>query len=160
MELEIKIYLLLAVICYAWRRAISGMKNAAFYGKGQQNPHPRLIKFIKNLHFLETPAWYTQAGQMFFCILAVFRVIHEELFTSLLLATMITLSGSGIAGPIYQGFINLADSKDFVDDAEKRESEFAWGPISFWWPRPWFGIYRVFLAVFWGLFIILLGLTI
>jgi len=143
------LFLIASLVCFAARRAISGMKNAAFYGKGRP---PELLpswlkKWIKNIHFLETPAWYTQAGGTFFAFLVLAGRSGYGFWGAVGIALLAAMSASALSSPFYQGPINVSVGKPYVDRDENRKSEFAWGPISFWWPRPWFGYVRIFSAV-------------
>lgn len=143
------VYLIGAVLLGSFRRVISGIKNGAFYAKGHKEIHPRILRYVQNLHFAETPAWYTQYGSMCLGLLAVSRLMGHGLLLSLGIALLLTMSSSAIASPFYQGFINLGTGLPFVNRNENKRSEFAWGPIRFWWPRPWWGPRRI-LSTFLG----------
>lgn len=161
---EIIIYLLIAALLSALRRVISGAKNGCFYAKGN-TPYPKLLeKWIKNIHYLESPAWYTQFGSQFFLSLALYRTFYygNDVWSYLLPilgALMTSMGTSAIAGVFYQGYINVSDGKKFVDDTENPKSEFAFGPIHFWWKRPWYGKGRIYASIL-GLITMLLGIYI
>lgn len=139
MIVEITIYIVIAVILSAIRRVISGMKNGAFYGK--VGPHNRkLTKYIKNLHFLETPAWYTQFGAVFFFTLALFRAVNYSCEWQIILlqciaSMLVTMGTSAAASYHFQGWINYGENSPFHNPKENTMSEFAWGPIQFEWNR-------------------------
>jgi hypothetical protein len=141
MIVELTIYIMLSAILSAIRRVISGMKNGAFYGKtGHHNP--KLDKYIKNIHFLETPAWYTQFGSLFFSVFAVFRAVNYsceplDIFMQFVAAMLVTMGSSGMASYHFQGWINYGEDSPFYNPKEDKMSEFAFGPISFWWNRGW-----------------------
>ncbi len=168
MKIEIFIYLILAAILCAVRRAISGAKNGCFYAKGNKYPTPLLDDYIKNIHYLETPAWYSQFGAFFLVVFAVFRLVDYNYEFLMILkqftaAMIVTMGSSGIASYHFQAFINHGCNLPLVDPNENPKSEFAFGPIKFWWNRPWCGKRRkwipfvAFISVVLGL---LLGLNI
>ena len=89
MTVEIVIYLLVGAVLMRQRRVLSGKKNGCFYGKNTQPPIEKLEYAIKNLHFIETPAWYTQFGGMFFLVFASERAaIPETEFVTILLQVL------------------------------------------------------------------------
>ena len=159
MSLEIIIYISIAIILFAARRVISGMKNGVFYGKGRKPLPEKLAKYIKNIHFLETPAWYTEFGGLFFMLLAVFRAINPtlgfwDIGLQLLSCILITMGCSGMSNYHYQGYINHGSGLPWVDPNENPKSEFAFGPISFWWKRPWHGKRRKWIIVIGTLYVV------
>lgn len=144
----------------AWRRALSGAKNAAFYGTTTKiNVIPGYIfRWINNLHRLESPAWYAQFGAMFFFVLAFSLKCESPVDATATaralfflkhagIAMLATMSASSIASPFFQGFINQSTGEPFTDRQENPKSEFVLGIISFWWPRPWKGYVRWFSMV-------------
>jgi len=154
MKFEIIFYLSIAFILSAWRRVISGMKNGCFYAKGNTYPVFKLYKYIQNLHFLETPAWYTQFGAVFFFVFAIMRLMNPEndmpYIREFISSFLITMGTSGMASYHYQGYINIGSGKPFIYDEnyhpdKPNKSEFAWGKINFWWYRPWVGKRRLYL---------------
>lgn len=150
---EIAIYIFSAGVLSALRRIISGMKNGCFYAKGNI-PLPKLLaKYVYNIHYLETPAWYTQFGFQFLLCLALYRTFHIDAASSsyhlcVLGAYLTTMGSSAIAGVFYQGYINISADKNFVDETENPKSEFAFCRIHFWWPRPWYGKRRIYASIF------------
>lgn len=144
---EIPFCLLVAMACYAYRRALSGWKNAAFYAKGKGLINGKIYKYIRNLHYLETPAWYAQAGQFFPLVYLIGRLQGLGVWMSLGIALVLTWASSAIASPFYQCPINLSEGSPCINKDENPESEFAWGFIRFWWPRPWKGYFRVVSAI-------------
>jgi len=168
MRIEIIIYILISVFLSSVRRVISGMKNGCFYAKGNHNYNPKLLKYINNLHYLETPAWYTQFGSLFFAIFALFRISNPELSILALsiqfsAAMLITTGSSGIASYHFQGWINYGEGSPFYNFNENKMSEFAFGPISFWWNRgildkykrlvPFISFLYVLIGIYLGLFL-------
>lgn len=164
MSIEVIIYLVIALILMSVRRVISGMKNGCFYGKNF-NPLPeKLAMYIKNIHFLETPAWYTQFGAVFLFLLAFFRTVNPEfsfytIMIQLFADYMITMGSSAMASYHFQGYINHGAGLPFVDENENPKSEFALNlfgkKISFWWNRPWYGKRRRYTPFLGALSIIL-----
>jgi hypothetical protein len=157
MSTEIIVYLILAAVLSSIRRIISGAKNGAFYGK-TNNPNGCLKKSIANLHYLETPAWYTQFGFQFFLCLAVFRLVFpnssfESISMSILQAMLMTLGSSSMASWHFQGYINCGSGLPWEDPNENKKSEFVMGKVSFWWYRPWYYKRRRF-AIVWGIVLI------
>jgi len=148
MTIETVIYLAIALVLMTLRRIISGIKNGAFYAKGNKYETPKLDKYINNLHFAETPAWYTQFGAVFFFLLAFFRASNPEVsfyvISIQLIASYLIMSGSSaMASYHFQGYINHGSNFPWVDLNENPKSEFAIKigkkDISFWWNRPWCG---------------------
>lgn len=149
---EISIYILIAGLLSALRRVISGAKNGCFYAKGNL-PYPKILeKYIGNIHFLESPAWYSHFGFQFLLCLCIYRLSHlgegaMGYFISALAAYLTSMGSSSIAGTFYQGYINVATGKEFIDTTENPKSEFALGNISFWWRRPWKGKLRLYASI-------------
>lgn len=161
MIVEVTIYIFIAVILSAIRRVISGMKNGAFYGKyGYHNP--KLSKYIRNLHFLETPAWYTQFGAVFFFVFALFRAVYYsvdgwDILLQFVYAMMVTMGTSAAASYHFQGWINYGEGSPFHNPKEDKMSEFAWGPISFWWNRGILDKYKKVVSIL-GAIVALVGI--
>lgn len=149
---EIVIYIFIAGFLSALRRVISGAKNGCFYAKGNL-PYPKILeKYIGNIHFLETPAWYSHFGFQFLLCLCIYRIFHLEqglsgYIVSFIGAYLTAMGSSSIAGTFYQGYINVASGKEFIDKTENPKSEFAMGNISFWWTRPWNGKLRIYASI-------------
>jgi hypothetical protein len=147
--METIIALAIAATSYAWRRYLSGLKNAAFYLKGRdfiRGDSPTLRKIrraVSNLHFVETPAWYTQAGSFAPLLYIIARYQGIGPLWAAVAAVGLTMAASAIAGPFYQCPINVQEGKRCIAPDERKKSEFAWGAIRFWWPRPWFGYRRI-----------------
>jgi hypothetical protein len=164
LRMEIFIYILLAGFLSALRRIISGAKNGCFYAKNS-DPLPSLLsKYIKNIHFLETPAWYSHFGFQFLLCFCIYRTFHvsEEVYgyiLSFIAAMMTAMGSSAIAGTFYQGYINVSAGKEFIDLTENKKSEFALGSISFWWYRPMYGKRRIYASVI-GLITLIAGIWI
>ena len=156
MNTETTTLLILSVLSYGVRRWLSGVGNATFYAKKSSNEnHPLLRTFIQNLHALETPQWYSHSAGHFFAYLVIFRqaITIESGFVNWLvcigLSTLLVLSGSAIASPFFQGYINIANGKAFIDTQENKKSEFNFfGLFSFWWPRPFVGFWRYVMILF------------
>jgi len=162
MMLELSIYLGLACVLNAYRRILSGKKNGCFYGKNTNPPAPELAKCIKNIHYIESPAWYAQFGALFFLVFAIFRLVHPQVdFGHLMLqigaAYLVTMGSSGMANYDFQGYINVGCGLPWVDPNENPKSEFAIGSIHFWWWRPWCGKRRRYVP-FIGMAATILGI--
>ena len=138
---ELFIYVALSVVSFSLARVYGGIKNAAFYAKGSSHQNHKLIKkFIDNLHYAETPSWYTHAASNFFAYMALMRLgFGQSILISVALAVLVVMSGSAIASLFYQGYINVANGLPFVNPDENKKSEFAFWFIRFWWTRPFSG---------------------
>lgn len=159
MTAEIITYIILSTFAAAIRRIISGIKNGAFYGKGNldryENPafQKYIKKYIDNLHYAETPAWYTQAAQQYFLLMAIFRPMYAgEVFWKAWLvpigiSVLLVMAYSALSSVAYQGFINIGSGLPFIDPKENPKSEFAFWKWSFWWRRPLQGKGRVWVMV-------------
>lgn len=160
MNAEIILYIILSTLCAAIRRIISGIKNGAFYAKGKAGrmDNPAYIKYLKkyvdNLHFAETPAWYTQAGQQYFLLVAIFRPQFWDQSQFWMawgvpvgLSVLLVMAYSALASLAYQGFINIGSGLPFIDTNENPKSEFAFWKIKFWWRRPLQGRGRVWVML-------------
>ena len=162
MLVEITIYCLIALFLSSVRRVISGMKNGCFYAKGNKWETPKLIKYIKNLHFLETPAWYSQFGSVYLFYFALLRCVNYntnpyEILIQLIASLLVTMGASAMASYHFQGYINHGSNLPWVDENENPKSEFAFGLISFWWNRPWHGKRRKY-SIFGGIIMIIIGI--
>jgi len=73
MKYELAIYVLVACALFIYRTVLSGRKNGAFYHKNDAVLPPMLEREIKNLHFIETAAWYCQTGGVFLLLLSSVR---------------------------------------------------------------------------------------
>lgn len=164
MVVEIFIYLFIALILMSIRRVISGMKNGTFYGKHNPAHNPKLDKYINNIHFLETPAWYSQFGGVFFFVLAIFRLVDYNTEWLLILkqasaSMLVTMGCSAMASYHFQGWINYGEGSPFYNPKEDKMSEFALGKISFWWNRGIMDKYKKLVPVL-GFIVMLIGMYI
>lgn len=163
MKTEILIYLFVSVILCSIRRVISGMKNGCFYAKGNHNYNPKLLKYINNIHYLETPAWYTQFGSLFFAVFAVFRAVNYslipfEIIVQFIACMTVVMGSSGIASYHFQGWINYGEGSPFYNTKEDKMSEFAFGKISFFWNRGWLDKYKKEVVAI-SVFMVIIGLV-
>ena len=118
MKIEILIHIIIASLLSSIVRIFNGMKNGCFYAKGNNYPTPLLDKYIKNLHYIETPLWYSQFGSLFFTIFAIFRAINYNTdFVSIIIQIIATLliviCSSDIASYWFQGYINHGSNLPF-----------------------------------------------
>ena len=161
MNSELITYLIIFILLNIGLRFISGFKNAVFYAKGNHEIHNFLRPFVRNLHKLQTPHYYIHVGSIFFAVMAISRGMGKPVLDAIGASILIAMGTSGIAGPLYQGPINLSEGKKFVNSDENKKAEFALQiggfSFSFWYPRPWYGVYRVYFALFW---VVILGITI
>jgi hypothetical protein len=123
---------------------------------------PKLLeKFINNLHYVQTPFWYSLFGAMFFGILGIYLDNNLDILSGLLKSYLITQGTSTMAGPIYQGFVNVGAGRPFTDPEEKHAFEFAVPVLnkSVWIPKFWYGKYRWVLVPI-GVAMIITGIII
>ena len=123
------LFISLSTLSFAVRKWLSGVGNAIFYAKGTKYAfHKKLAGFIANIHSLETPQFYSHAGSTFFLGLLLFRYeieIESNFYNWLVcigLAALLVLAGSALAGPFYQGYINISWGKPWIDPNEKRKA--------------------------------------
>ena len=161
------ILLIFAVFCVIVVRILSGLKSGCFYAVSQKatwfhesDKPPLLARFINNMHFVETPFWYAT----FFCFGALLSIAFHYMNTDVdtwitaIAAYLVTQGASAVAGPFYQGFINVGGGKPFVDVNENKSMELA-NPLSGktkWIKRFWNGKKRILAAVA-GLIAIIAG---
>lgn len=148
--IEIIIYLSIGILCMAYRRVISGIKNGAFYGKNNKKARPEIKPYIKNIHKAETPAWYTQFVGMGAFVFAIARLLNPEIsFLTILFqfiaSSLIVMGTSGLASNDFQKWINRGAGLPDFDPKENEKSEFAWGNVSIWWNTWWVGKFRKIL---------------
>lgn len=160
--MEIIIYLILSVLLIASTHIWSAIKSGCFYSVSRQQKPESLKKYINNLHFVQTPFWYSLFGAFGVMLFAIFRLMNPHtIWINLLCAYLISQGTSTMAGPVYQGFINIGCGLPFVDPNEKKSMELA-NPITgktIWIKRFWYGKRRIYLALI-GLLMIIIGLII
>lgn len=160
MRLETIIYLILSVLLVASTHIWSAVKSGCFYAVSRQDKPAMLKKYIENLHYVQTPFWYSLFGAFGVMLFAMFRLENPEIiWMNLLSAYLIAQGTSTLAGPFYQGFVNIGCGLPFVDPNEKKELELA-DPVTGkkkWFKRFWYGKNRIYLA-FAGAAMIALGI--
>lgn len=165
MKIEILIYVIIAIFLVAVNRVIGGIKNGAFYAKGNKYNIGKLKKYVDNLHYAETPNWYTLFGALFFLIFSIFRLIEYNdisfwhYIRQFIAAMLVVMGTSGLASFHYQGYINLGAGDPFYNPKEDKMSEFALGNISFWWNRGFLDKNKKLIPII-GFFSIVIGLII
>jgi hypothetical protein len=152
---QITIALVLIVLscgCVAGAHIFSAIKSGCFYAVSRQaNPLPsRLSKYIKNLHYVQTPFWYFLFTGFGLMLIAVFSlIVPGQWLYNILNAYLISGGTSAACSPFYQGFINVGAGKPFIDSAENKSMELA-DPISGktkWISRFWHGRVRILSAI-------------
>lgn len=155
----------ITLIIVAWLfnaglRVLAGLKNGLFYlARRQGNAEttipvpPALKRFYStkaNIHYVESPRWYW-AFMAFFCPLCeIFYLLHPgNHLWNITAAILIVHSASAVAGPFYQGYINLGSGKPFVDKNENSAMELASAGTgkTLWVKRFWRGPMRIVCAV-------------
>jgi hypothetical protein len=158
---EIVIYIVLAALLVASTHIWSAIKSGCFYSAMRREKPELLKKYIDNLHYVQTPFWYSLFGAFGIMLFALFRVMHPEvIWMSLLSAYLIAQGTSTMAGPIYQGFVNVGCGLPFIDTNENPSMELA-NPFTGktkWIKRFWHGKRRVYLS-FVGVAMIVVGIV-
>lgn len=150
--LEIIIYIWLAVILIAGAHIWSAIKSGMFYAASSGTKPDDLKEYMANMHLVQTPFWYSLFGGFFFMLLALFRVMNPEndlqnISLDVICAVVVMYGTSSMAGPLYQGFINIGGGRPFTDPNEKREFELG-NPFTgktHWFKKFWFGYRRWWL---------------
>lgn len=149
--------LIIAVIAACLLRIFSGIDNGCYYAKGNRKP-PELAKYMDNLHFVETPFWWLLFGMFGLLVFGLlFYATKQPWYYNAIESFLITRGASAMASYHYQKFINIGSGLPAVDPNENPKSEFAWGPIQFWWPRFGYGSRRKYIPFF-GVAVALLGI--
>ncbi len=158
--IETVIYLILSVLLVASAHIWSAVKSGCFYfamRDGGVNPleKPELLKkYIFNLHYAQTPFWYSLFGAFGILLFAMFRLMNPTvdvltILMNLLAAYLVAQGTSAMAGPFYQGFVNVGSGLPFIDPNENKSMELA-DPITGkkkWVKRFWYGKRRAYLAI-------------
>lgn len=167
--MEIKIYIIISLILCGSAHIFSAIKSGCFYAASRGEIPEQLEKFIKNLHRVQTPFWYSLFGSLFFMILAIGRIEQDSHILQALLdysffyvvfaSYLITQGISSLLGVFYQGWVNIGSGKPFIDHNEKRKFEIAspFSKRSIWLNKFWYGKNRIWIS-FVGLFMIIFGL--
>lgn len=158
--IETIIYISFSVLLVASTHIWSAIKSGCFYSAMRQDKPALLKKYIENLHYVQTPFWYSLFGAFGLMLFAMFRIMHPEvIWMSLLSAYLIAQGTSSMAGPIYQGFVNVGCGLPFVDPNENKSMELAnpFNGKTIWIKRFWNGKARIYLA-FVGLAMVVTGI--
>jgi len=154
--------ILITIVCLlvAATHILSAIKSGCFYAASSGTKPPLLKRFMDNLHYVQTPFWYALFGAMLVSMFAILMHSDGNLWMVALRSYLLTQGTSTMAGPLYQGFINVGGGKKFTDETEKRAFEFAVPVLnkSVWIPKFWYGKRRWFLVPF-GILFIVLGLV-
>jgi len=157
---ELVIYICLAVLLVASAHIWSAIKSGCFYSAMRRERPALLRKYIDNLHYVQTPFWYSLFGAFGVLLFALFRVMNPDvIWLSLLSAYLIAQGTSAMAGPLYQGFVNVGCGLPFIDSNENKSMELA-NPFTGktkWIKRFWHGRTRVYMA-FVGLLMVIAGI--
>lgn len=172
------ILIIIAVLLASLTHILSAIKSGCFYNAMRQmrsvenfeKPKP-LAKFIDNMHYVQTPFWYSLFGCLTIMCFLYFsskesidietsEVFYDLAFYIVIIKSfMLGCGASALVSPLYQGYINVGAGKPFVDTNEKDSMELA-NPISnktVWIKRFWHGKAR-FVASFFGLILITVAL--
>jgi hypothetical protein len=161
--IETIIYIVLAVLLIGSAHIWSAIKSGCFYAKCSGILYPKLLKkYILNLHYVQTPFWYSLFGAFGILLIAIFRLLNPQIILlDILSAYLISQGTSTLCGPFYQGFINVGSNLPFIDPNENKSMELA-NPLTnktHWIKRFWYGKNRIYLA-FIGLLMIIIGIFI
>lgn len=158
--METIIYIILSALLVASTHIWSAVKSGCYYAVSRRDKPAMLKKYIDNLHYVQTPFWYSLFGAFGVMLFAMFRLIHPDgVWLNLLCAYLIAQGTSTLAGPAYQGFVNVGSGLPFIDPNENKRMELA-NPIgnkTVWIKRFWYGKRRVWLSLV-GAIMIALGL--
>lgn len=158
----ILILLILSVVLVFFIRFIDAIKSGCFYAASRQDKPPLLKKYIENIHFAQTPLWYCVFGVFGILLFTIFYLMNPAAWLLNLLAAYLVSQGtSTMAGPFYQGFINVGCGLPFIDENENREMELA-NPLTGktkWVNRFWYGKRRWYLSLV-GILMVVGGLLI
>ncbi len=148
--METIIYIILSILLVASAHIWSAIKSGCFYSVSRKDKPEMLKKYINNLHYVQTPFWYSLFGAFGIMLFAMFRLINPDVIWMSLLSTYLIAQGtSTLAGPFYQGFINVGCGLPFMDPNEKKEMELA-NPFTnktIWVKRFWYGKRRYYLSL-------------
>lgn len=160
--METIIYIMVSTLLIGSAHVWSAVKSGCFYGVASGNRPVMLEKYIKNLHYAQTPFWYSLFGGFFFMLLCVFRLLNPQWVLLDVVSAYLVMQGcSSMCGPLYQGFVNVGSGLPFVDPNENTRMELA-DPLTgnkMWVPRFWHGRNRVWLSGV-GLAMAVLGMLI
>jgi len=163
-ELEISIYILIAMAMFSYRRVMSGRKNGCFYHKND-NPLPPFLKDeINNIHNIESPSWRVQTIGVFLMVLCGQRMGNYSLdfwhiVIQLAITGLITLGTIQAPSYHFQRGITAGLKEDWeLDATNQSEVIFKLFGISFWRRRlfnnkgrivaQWLGIIEILSGVF------------
>lgn len=161
--IETIIYILLSVFLVGSTHVWSAIKSGCFYAKGTRNADsPELKLYVRNLHFVQTPFWYSLFGAFALLLFCIWRIKYTDtnlILRGVLIVYLITHGTSVSCGYLYQKYINIGSGKPAIDPNEKRSFEFAnpFSKKSIWIPKFWYGKNRVYLS-FVGILMIASGI--
>ena len=160
--IETIVYLVISCLLVGSTHVWSAIKSGCFYSVSRNDKPELLKKYINNLHFVQTPFWYSLFGAFGIMIFAILRLINpHDIWMSLLSAYLIAQGTSTMAGPLYQGFVNVGCGLPFVDENENNKMELAnpFNGKTVWIKRFWYGKRRIYLSVI-GALMVATGLII
>lgn len=153
-NLETIFCIIIILFLHALRRVYSARKNGAFYAKNNTNCTDEKVKsWVKNIHLLESPAWYIQFSSLFFTLFTIMRLADFNLLQSSYSSFIVTMLTSLSVEYSFQKWINLGSGLPAINPKENPKSEFTFAlsedrKISYWWPRFWYGERRVYVSLF------------
>jgi hypothetical protein len=131
-------------------RVLDAIKSGCFYAASRHDKPTLLKKYIDNIHYVQSPLWYCIFGVFGILLFTIFYLLNPAaIVLNLLAAYLISQGTSTMAGPLYQGFINVGCGLPFVDENENKKMEIA-NPLNNktkWVKRFWYGKRRIYLAV-------------
>lgn len=145
--------LLAAFAATAYVRVLSGLDNGCYYARGAGRRPPELVKYMDNIHNIETPYWYAHFGStgIYVLIICSFLAPQQFFLWHIAESVLCTMGASAAANYKYQYFINIGSGLPGIDPNENPKSEFAFifkgKSYSFWWSRPWYGERRRYVPV-------------
>jgi len=167
MGVEILFYIVIAAVLFTYRTVLSGRKNGCFYHKNDNPLPPMLEREIKNIHFIESPAWYVQTGGVFLLTFAINRGLNTDitwinLLVQFVLASLITYGSVQAASYHYQRGITAGlkddDHLDAISETEVAIALFGKKILQYWKNRLFNNRGRI-LSQWLGISQIIIGLT-
>jgi len=162
MLIETTIYIILAVILVGSAHVWSAIKSGCFYAATNNQKPEKLKKYINNLHYVQTPFWYSLFGAFGILLICIFRLMNPQwIVLDIVCAYLVAQGCSTIAGPLYQGYVNIGCGLPFVDENENKKMELA-NPFTgktIWIKRFWNGRARVYLSIV-GVLMVIAGIII
>lgn len=120
-KIELAFYLIVGAVAFGARYRLSGIKNAAFYAKGDTHADSRVRYYVENIHRAEDPASKISAAMAVALVMATMRAVGVGLLLSLVASLLFTKGAFWMGAPFHQKWINRGTSLPDYDPGEKRQ---------------------------------------